>query len=51
MGIRQRVDWHRAELTPNDQKRQQRRDEYDTKYDMCPHGTHRKNACPGDEGN
>ena len=45
--IRQQLEWQRAELTPNDQRREERRNVYDAKYGMCPHGTHKVNECPG----
>lgn len=46
---RQKIDWHRAELTPNYDRRQTRRRAYDTKYGMCPHGTHLVDQCDGDD--
>ena len=48
--LRQKADWHKAELTVNDDKRRARRDDYDVKYGMCHHGTHKDDQCPGDEG-
>lgn len=44
---RQKVDWHKAELTPNDAKRQAKRAAYDKKYGKCSHGTHPVNECDG----
>lgn len=43
--LRQKIEWHRAELTPNDAKRAARRDAYDAKYDRCSHGTHPADWC------
>lgn len=47
---KQKVDWHRAELTPNDARRQAKRDAYDKKYDKCSHGTHPASQCNGRDG-
>jgi hypothetical protein len=45
--LRQKAEWHRAELTPDHARRQQRRSEYDKKYGMCRHGTHPVAECDG----
>jgi len=45
--IRQRIDWHRAELDPRTRNRQEKRARYDEKYGKCPHGTHDKAECDG----
>ena len=45
--IGQRIDWHRAELDPRDENRQEKRARYDEKYGKCPHGTHDKAECDG----
>lgn len=53
MGLRdklqRRIDWHRAELTPDYVRRQSRRSEYDEKYGMCRHGTHSARTCDGSD--
>ena len=49
--LQQKADWHKAELTPNYVRRQERRAAYDKKYGMCHHGTHKAEECPGDAGN
>jgi len=45
--IRQRIDWHRAELDPRTRNRQKKRARYDERYGKCPHGTHDKAECDG----
>lgn len=47
--VQQKADWHRAELTPNYDRRQARRAAYDEKYGMCSHGTCKADECPGNE--
>lgn len=49
--IRQKLDWHRAELTPNDERRRQRRAAYNARYGTCSaHGTHPVDlSCPPEE--
>lgn len=46
---RESWDWHRAELTPNGEKRQERRQAFDEKYERCTHGTHSNRQCDGSE--
>lgn len=46
---REKLDWHRAELTPNDAKREARREAFDRKYDRCSHGLHPSRECEGRE--
>lgn len=48
--LAQKADWHRAELTVNDDRRRARRDEHDARWGMCQHGTHKADECRGDEG-
>jgi hypothetical protein len=48
--LRQKIDWHLAELDPRDRNRRARRAAYDVKYNKCPHGTHDKNKCNSPAG-